>query len=410
MESIDKWNKDCIALRLLDKRLPSKKNGRTGMIGKHLQNTYKIHCSLQSAITRSECATGSCPNLTMSGSDQHELQQAPAALTPQLPPRAHRPLCLSVSSESSGHSKALETQELRSSLKTQMELANSAGAASSTGSLERASLFCGSGSTTASSSGLSSPMEPLPLTKNKSPSRFSLFSPPWNSSSESDSNPPSRSGSKKWRDHSRRVGAVAGAGGTGGKADEAADPKQSGAEQFQHSEPVISKVTDYIYVGNLNAAYSGRTLCRNNIDSVVDMSSLWGGGSLCLVPCTCSRGMRHTWSRLKVDLWDPDPALECRCFDDINECIAASAEKRKRVLVHCRDGYSLAPTCVIQYLMVRHNMRLITAYELLRARHPVNITESHQDLLIGLERTLRPTANMDPESFKQAISRRVAWT
>ncbi|KAJ8340081.1 hypothetical protein SKAU_G00347140 [Synaphobranchus kaupii] len=412
MESMEKWNKDFIALRLLDKKLNSKKNDRTE--GPTLQNTFKIHSGLKSSIKRSECATGSCPNLLMSRPEQAEQRLVAVALTPQLRPRAHRPLCLSVSSDSSVCLKALETQEWKNNFKAQMEQAHSVGAANSTGFLERASLFCASGSTTASSSGLSSPVELLPLSKSKCTSPFSLFSPPWNSSSESDSNPPSRSGSKKWRDRGRTCGtgggAVVGVGGAGGKGEESAEPKQGGTEQFQHSEPVISKVTDYIYVGNLNAAYSGRTLCRNNIDSVVDMSSLQGESSLCLVPCTCSRRARHSWSRLKVDLGDRDPALEGRSFEDINECIAASAGKRRRVLVHCRDGYSLAPTCVIQYLMLRHDMRLIAAYELLRARHPVNITESHQNLLVGLEKALRPATSVDPESCKQAISRRLAWT
>uniref|UniRef100_A0A4W6DLV3 protein-tyrosine-phosphatase n=1 Tax=Lates calcarifer TaxID=8187 RepID=A0A4W6DLV3_LATCA len=121
-------------------------------------------------------------------------------------------------------------------------------------------------------------------------------------------------------------------------------------------------VTDYIYVGNLNAAYNGRTLCRNNIDSIIDMSSVPGDPG---------------WSRLK--------------------CIDASTEKRKRVLVHCRDGFSLAPTCIIQYLMVKQNMRLIAAYELLRAKYPVNIRECHQNVLVSLERALRPGGNVDPE-------------
>uniref|UniRef100_A0A3B4X5C7 protein-tyrosine-phosphatase n=1 Tax=Seriola lalandi dorsalis TaxID=1841481 RepID=A0A3B4X5C7_SERLL len=148
------------------------------------------------------------------------------------------------------------------------------------------------------------------------------------------------------------------------------EPKPSGPEHFQYSEPVISKVTDYIYVGNLNAAYNGRTLCRNNIDSIIDMSCVPG---------------EPGWSRLKVDIGDvpgalgDGPALKQRCFEDINECIDASTEKRKRVLVHCRDGFSLAPTCIIQYLMVKQNMRLIAAYELLRAKYPVNIRECHQN-------------------------------
>ncbi|CAL9695186.1 unnamed protein product [Knipowitschia caucasica] len=401
MGTEEEWNKHS-AHKLLDKKVLQKQNGRIGIV----KSLFKTQNTLQiQSITRSECA-GSCPDLMMNRHDQIDVRPVQVALTPQLPPRLHRPLCVSVSSDSSGRFKALETQEWKNNLKAQMEQAHSAGAASSTGSLERASLFCAS----ASSSGLSSPVEFL--NKNKSSSRFSLFSPPWNSSSESESNPPSRSGSKKLRNYSRR----AATGPAGARRPDVPDPKSS--EHFQYSEPVISKVTDYIFVGNLNAAYNGRTLCRNNIDSIIDMSNVLGesGPNLNLIPCTCSRGARHSWSRLKVDIGDvPDalgggPALKQRCFEDINECIDASTEKKKRVLVHCRDGFSLAPTCIIQYLMVKQNMRLIAAYELVRAKYPVNIRECHQNVLVSLEKALRPGGNVDPECFKQAISRKVAWT
>uniref|UniRef100_A0A3Q2QGC7 Tyrosine specific protein phosphatases domain-containing protein n=1 Tax=Fundulus heteroclitus TaxID=8078 RepID=A0A3Q2QGC7_FUNHE len=201
------------------------------------------------------------------------------------------------------------------------------------------------------------------------------------------------------RNYSRR----AATGPAGARAPDVLEPKRGGPEHFQYFEPVISKVTDYIYVGNLNAAYNGRTLCRNNIDSIIDMSSVPGeqASSLSLIP---------------LDIGDmPDtpgqhPALKQGCFEDINECINASTEKRKRVLVHCRDGFSLAPTCIIQYLMVKQNMRLIAAYELLRAKYPVNIKECHQNVLVSLERALWPGGEVDPECFKQALSRKVAWT
>lgn len=404
METEEQWNKHS-AQKLLDKKVQHKQNGRLVIV----RNLFKTQNTLQiQSFTRADCA-GSCPDLMMNRHDQMEVRPVSVALTPQLPPRLHRPLCVSVSSDSSGRFKALETQEWKNNLKAQMEQAHSAGAASSTGSLERASLFCASTSTT-SSSGLSSPVEFL--NKSKSSSRFSLFSPPWNSSSESESNPPSRSGSKKLRNYSRR----AATGPAGARGPDTPDGKSS--EHFQYSEPVISRVTDYIFVGNLNAAYNGRTLCRNNIDSIIDMSNVPGetGPNLNLIPCTCSRGARHSWSRLKVDISDvPDalgdgPALKQRCFEDINECIDASMEKKKRVLVHCRDGFSLAPTCIIQYLMVKQNMRLIAAYELLRAKYPVNIRECHQNVLVSLEKALRPGGNIDPECFKQAISRKVAWT
>uniref|UniRef100_A0A671U703 protein-tyrosine-phosphatase n=1 Tax=Sparus aurata TaxID=8175 RepID=A0A671U703_SPAAU len=151
-------------------------------------------------------------------------------------------------------------------------------------------------------------------------------------------------------------------GPAGARGPDTPEPKPSGPEHFQYSEPVISKVTDYIYVGNLNAAYNGLNLIPYVPDALGD-----------------------------------GPALKQRCFEDINECIDASTEKRKRVLVHCRDGFSLAPTCIIQYLMVKQNMRLIAAYELLRSKYPVNIRECHQNVLVSLERALRPGGNVDPE-------------
>ncbi|XP_011605429.1 uncharacterized protein isoform X3 [Takifugu rubripes] len=376
MEAKEEWKSSS-----LDKTVSCKQNGRSA-IERTLQNLLKSQNTLQiQSITHSECA-GSCPNLIMSRNELAIPRSNPVNLTPQLLPRVHRPLCVSVSSDSSGRFKALETPEWKNNLKAQMDQAHSAGAASSTGSLERASLFCASAAAAACSSGVSSPVSIL----NKS--------------------------SKKLCNYGRR----AATGPAGAQGPNMAQPRLTGPEPFQYSEPVISKVTDYIYVGNLNAAYSGRTLCRNNIDSIIDMSSVPGEPRLGLIPCTCSRGARHSWSRLKVDIGDTPDAIgdglslrQC-CFEDINECIDASTEKRKRVLVHCRDGFSLAPTCIIQYLMVKQNMKLIAAYELLRAKYPVNIKECHQNVLVSLERALRPQGNVDPECFKQAISRKVAWT
>ncbi|XP_067902964.1 uncharacterized protein [Heterodontus francisci] len=399
MELVEKWHKDLLVLKLLDKKLNSKKNGTTGMIAKHLQQTLKIYNCLPSSITRSKCETGSCPNLVMSRNDRPDHKHITMTSTPKLPVRSHRPLCLSVSSDGNGRYAALESQDFKSSLKSQMDKADTTRASSSTGSLERASLFCASGSNTSNLSGSNET-----LAKTKSSSRFSLFSPPWNSSSESDSNPPSRSGSKKLKNHSRK---------SLSKTDSPKDCKRSIPEQLQYSEPVIAKVTDYIYVGNLNAAYSGRILCKNNIDSIIDMSNLPGELNICLIPCTCSRNVKHSWSRLKVDINDFSNddvfPLKQRCFEDINECINVSTEKQKRVLIHCRDGYSLAPTCIIQYLMQKQNMQLMTAYEFVKAKYPLNIKECHQNLLVTLEKSLRP-GNTAPECFKQALSRKMAWT
>lgn len=329
------------------------------------------------------------------------MQKLPVmAATPPLPIRAHRPLCLSVSSDANGRYKPLESQEWQSNLKAQMDKVGKSGSASSTGSLERASLFCASGFPTPTSS--FSPNETL--TRTKSSSRFFLFSPPWNSSSESDSNSPSCSSSKKFRTCIKKRET---------KSEEATDSHQVMPEYFRYSEPVMSKVTDYIYVGNVNAAYSERILCKNHIDSIIDMSNLSIEQNVWLIPCTCSQDAKHHWSRLKIHLNDSptrkgDVLQQC-CFEDVINFLSVLVDKKKRVLIHCRDGYSLAPTCIIQYLMLKQNMKLMAAYEFVRARYPVNIKECHQNLLVSLEKSLRP-GNIDPECFKLALSRKLAWT
>ncbi|XP_074852087.1 uncharacterized protein LOC142013988 isoform X2 [Carettochelys insculpta] len=376
MESVEKWHKDFIAFKLLDKKYNSKRNG----------------------------VTGSCPNLMMNRNEALNRRPDNVSPTPQLPTRKHRTLCFSLSSDGDGCSDGSVSQGWRRSLQAQMDKAHSGGTASSTGSLERAALFCAPRSNSPSSSTLSNLVGPF--TKAKSSSQFSLFSPPSrNSHGELDSNPLSCSSSKVFCNYSQRGSA---------KREESSAPKSGGLEYFNFSEPVIGRVMDCIYLGNLNAAYCGRVLCRNNIDSIIDMSSLPSNCSPSVIPCTCSRGeLRHSWSRLKVDLQGPlngdCPALREPCFWDINECIEASLEKRKRVLIHCLDGYSLAPTCVIQYLMVKHNMRLMSAYEFVRARYPLNIRECHQDMLVGLEKSLQP-GDVDIECLKHSMSRKVAWT
>ncbi|XP_048339302.1 uncharacterized protein LOC125425758 isoform X2 [Sphaerodactylus townsendi] len=375
---------------LMNEQCNSKKNGVSGLLRKRLWKA--LH--LSSPVTLSQYCTGSCPNLLMNKNELLEQKTGRAASSrSQSDMKTHRVLCSTLSSDGARQFNGLVSQK---SLDAQMKQACSGRAASSTGSLEQTSLFCSSESTSSSKSIMSTPLESQ--AKPKSFFRFSLFSPLMQSNNfELDSSSFSVSGSKK-RLHNCLKSRVTN------------DPKPEELQNF--SEPVITRIMDCIYVGNLHAAYSGQVLCRNNIDSIIDMSSLPRDCSMSFIPCTCSRGPQHSWSRLKVHI-QGDSEEECTslhlpCFWDINGCIEASLEKRKRVLIHCRDGYSLAPTCVIQYLMVKHNMRLLAAYEFVRARYPLNIRECHQDLLVGLEKSLWPGEG-DTQCFKQAISRKMAW-
>ncbi|XP_061466118.1 uncharacterized protein LOC133376998 [Rhineura floridana] len=379
------------ASTMLNKGPDSRKNGVTALFTKHLWKA--LH--LSSPVALSQHHTGSCPDLVMNRNEvlEQKISIREASSRSQSPMKIHQPLCLSISSDGTRQYNGLVSPE---NLHAQMKQAHSGGAASSTGLLERVSLFCASVSKSTTSKPVESPSKP------KSSIQASLLSPLlWKGNFEFNSSPLSVSSSMKSHHGSLKSRA-------------ASDPKPREVQTgFSFLEPIIARVTDCIYLGNLCAAYSGQALCKNNIDSIIDMSSLPKDCRLSFIPCTCSRGPQHSWSRLKVHI--PGPleeeclSLQQPCFWDINECLEASLEKRKRVLIHCRDGYSLAPTCVIQYLMVKHHMRLLAAYKFVRARYPVNIRGCHQDLLVGLERSLWP-GEVDMECSKQAMSRKMAWT
>lgn len=284
----------------------------------------------------------------------------------------------------------------------QMEEAESGGAAHSMGSLVRAPHSCALRSNPTLASPLPCPADSS--SKAKLSSCFSLFSLLlWSSKPDSSSLPHASSkkslkGSWKNNPHPEEP--------TGLKPGEPACSPFTG--------PIIAQITDCINLGNLNAAYSGQALCTNSIDSIIDMSSLPSDLSLSVIPCTCRQGgFRRSWSRLKVDIQAPlhgdHHKMGQPCFRDINECIEASLEKGKCVLIHCRDCYSLGPTCVILYLMVKHSMRLLAAYEFVRVWYPLDIQECHQDLLVGLEMSLQP-GGINITCLKHSLSRKVAWS
>ncbi|XP_051477015.1 uncharacterized protein LOC127385361 [Apus apus] len=374
MEPGEKQHKDFIAVTLLGKRCLPRKIG----------------------------ITGSCPNLVMSESEAHKEKGGDVVSIAVQLGRTHQSLCLVPSTEGDDHSSKSAPQDWRSCLQVQIEEAESGGTAHSMGSLAWASHSCALRSSP-------TPAAPLPCSvdspsKAKLSSCFSVFSlPSWGSKLNSSLLP--HASSKKslrgsWKKNPHR--------------EEPTCPKPGEPACFPFTGPIIARITDCIYLGNLNAAYSGQALCTNSIDSIIDMSSLPSDHSLSIIPCTCRRGgFRHSWSRLKVDIQAPlrgdHHKMGQPCFRDINECIEASLEKGKRVLIHCRDGYSLGPTCVIQYLMVKHSMRLLAAYEFVRARYPLNIQECHQDLLVGLEMSLQP-GGINITCLKHSLSRKMAWS
>nr|XP_047922537.1 uncharacterized protein LOC106042583 isoform X2 [Anser cygnoides] len=404
MEPLEKQHKDSVAVMLEGTKCPPKKKGVTGRIMEHLQRTLQrpISWRLTSPMALPQCCTGSCPNLMTSSSEargEKPGEEVSAAPQPGRMPQSPR------WSPSAGRDgpKSTAYQGWRSGLGVQVEEADSRGPAHSLGSPVLVSLPC------ALRPGPSPPPllpHPLPSpSEAKLASCFPLFSP-LSQGSKPGSIPLPCAGPKKTQRGSWKKKNL--------NPKEHPGPNPEEPACFPFAGPIIARITDCIYLGNLNAAYSGRALCTNGIDSIIDVSSLPRDRSLSIIPCTCGRaGFRHSWPRLRVDirasLHGGHHEIGQPCFLDINECIEASMEKGKRVLIHCRDGYSLGPTCVIQYLMVKHSMGLLAAYGFVRARYPLNIQEHHQDLLVALEMSLQPgTASL--VCLKHSLSRKVAWS
>ncbi|XP_072194662.1 uncharacterized protein [Excalfactoria chinensis] len=380
MEPSEKQHEDAVAF-MKGKKFPPKKNGVTGWILRNLRKTFQRPTSLQltSPMALSQRCTASCPNLIINRNEAREEKHVPVALQ-----RSGTHCSLLPASAEDGCSNNTALRGGWSSLQVQM--------ASRSCALRPSLTFA----------------SPLPCSadspsKAKFTGHFSLFSPR-SQISEPDCSPLPYAASKKSSRGSW-------------KSSHCEEPPGSKLEESAHlpfTVPIIAQITDYIYLGNLNAAYSGRALCTNGINNIIDMSSLPSDHSLSIIPCTCGRGgFRHNWSRLRIDiqafLHGNLHEIRQPCFLVINECIEALMEKGKRVLIHCRDGYSLGPTCVIQYLMVKHSMRLLAAYELVRARYPLKIQECHQDLLVGLEMSLQP-GGVNVACLKHSLSRKLAWS
>ncbi|XP_068539524.1 uncharacterized protein [Anas acuta] len=404
MEPPEKQHKDLVAVMLEGRKCPLKKKGVTGRIMEHLQRTLQrpISWRLSSPVALPRCCTGSCPNLMRSSSEARGEKPGEVVSAAPQPGRTSWSPRWSLSAGRDGPNN-MAHQGWQSGLGVQVEEADSGGPAHSVGSPVLASLPCA----------LRPSPSPPPLLPHPSPSPpeaklaslFPLFSP-LSQGSGPGSIPLPCAGPKKphrgsWKKKNPHP-------------EEHPGPSPEEPAHFPFAGPIIARITDCIYLGNLNAAYSGRVLCMNGIDSIIDVSSLPRDRSLSIIPCTCGRaGFRHSWPRLRVDirasLHGGHHEIGQPCFLDINECIEASVEKGKRVLIHCRDGYSLGPTCVIQYLMVKHSMGLLAAYGFVRARYPLNIQECHQDLLVALEMSLQPgTASL--ACLKHSLSRKMAWS
>ncbi|XP_014671642.1 PREDICTED: uncharacterized protein LOC106812315 [Priapulus caudatus] len=162
-----------------------------------------------------------------------------------------------------------------------------------------------------------------------------------------------------------------------------------------YRDECCSQVLDFLFIGNIEAAYNEHLLCKRVIESIVDMSNLEPHQiprhrkSDC--PCTCPLETSHPRARLWLGVDDHERSDVMPYFEDISVFIEAARRKDKNVLVHSLDGKSRAVCGVIQYLMKYHDMNLRRAYTLLKRRWPlINMNRGFQRTLEVWERRLLP--------------------
>jgi len=87
-------------------------------------------------------------------------------------------------------------------------------------------------------------------------------------------------------------------------------------------------------------------------------------------------------------------------FDTIFPFIMEAAEKNDRVLVHCGEGMSRAPSVVLGYLMKHRGMRLSEAIRYTIVRRPqVNPNNGFMRQLLEYERSIFNDTSVDTKYF-----------
>uniref|UniRef100_UPI00358F5559 dual specificity protein phosphatase 3 isoform X2 n=1 Tax=Myxine glutinosa TaxID=7769 RepID=UPI00358F5559 len=87
----------------------------------------------------------------------------------------------------------------------------------------------------------------------------------------------------------------------------------------------------------------------------------------------------------------------------------ALGQKKGRVLVHCREGYSRSPALVMAYLMLRQGMRAREAVSVVRACRAVGPNDGFLKQLVTLDRCLRDRVK-DPSGSGEGVTHDVPPT
>ncbi|CAL1542667.1 unnamed protein product [Lymnaea stagnalis] len=155
---------------------------------------------------------------------------------------------------------------------------------------------------------------------------------------------------------------------------------------------VMISVTDYLFLGSVEAAYNEPLLCKYGISSLIDMTNTSPGlvpankKSDC--PCACAH-QTHFRSKLNIGVDDIEWENLEQYFGEINAFINGARKMGRRVLVFSYMGQSRAPAAVIQHLMQHFKMPYRDAINIVRAKRPkVKLNSGFVKALCRLEKRL----------------------
>nr|CAJ2475884.1 unnamed protein product [Leishmania braziliensis] len=137
--------------------------------------------------------------------------------------------------------------------------------------------------------------------------------------------------------------------------------QQERAQRLKASQPVVTEVLPYLFVGGEDAARDRAQLLRKGITHVVNT-----------VSCCCSNFYPELFRYFTLSLSDAADEPIFSLFAVVNAFIENALERHQgRVFVHCQQGVSRSCTFIIAYIMWKKGLCYDRAYELVRARRNV---------------------------------------
>lgn len=120
----------------------------------------------------------------------------------------------------------------------------------------------------------------------------------------------------------------------------------------------INKVIPGLYIGNYDAATNIVLLQHHSITHIL----IVGEGLAQRFP--------NSYTYKQINIYDLTSCNIHQYFEECNEFIESCFRTKGKVLVHCDNGISRAPTIVIAFLMKNKNIGFTHALEMLKKKHP----------------------------------------